>query len=123
MKYIKYFESSNFYTLKSDIDSPVKPFSNEECESIISMFNIPGKTLGNMGPSHYGIILQDKTWEACIKLYQSHDEWYYAVISDIEDHPNEQRLYSRFRVINSKVFKCDQWDGLIECIKKEFLTK
>jgi len=40
-------------------------------------------------------------------IHKSNDEWYYVVVSCVLDN-------------DEKTFKCDQFDGLLNCLKKEF---
>ena len=47
-------------------------------------------------------------WMPFISKYASNDEWYYI---------DKDRCYGENR---HTYYKCDQWDGLLNCLKKEF---
>ena len=113
MKYLKIFEEvgeklyweipeSEFYDDNSRLQFKTIVFSDDELISLKELSNkYHWKTFrDDRGGKRY-FIFRDNTQ---LKLHKSNDEWYYIYYTT--DHSKE--LY----------YKCDQFDGLIECVER-----
>jgi len=103
MKYIKLFEdlTDKYHDVSNlrDIDiSPIE-FSDKEGNLLKIGFS-------KSSPICYTLIDIDNGTE--LNVWKVDDEWYYV------------GYYRRYEIAQDRLYKCDQWDGLMDCLETEF---
>lgn len=126
LSYIKLFESADLYQktdmwIKSTPAGFNKPISEADRDKLISIFPVLRKPIEvekaytsrtklvykrPESRSEHGIGLRID-----VDILTDHDEWFYVRVI-IQRGINTIHLY----------FKCDQFDGLVECIKREVIS-
>lgn len=140
MKYIKIFENynENFYW-NEDVDSYEEwaiseYWTNRDCFSIYEKDQILKVVDCNMEKESSGvyksnyIIIEDfysslykKTYNSGYGFKNAHiykllDDYYYLIFERLEFNPNPENFLR-----NEFIYKCDQIEGLIQCIKDNLL--
>ena len=113
MKIRKVFEDmyDRFYPTNWEELNRCMYITEFESEKIIKVFN----RLNVIKTGSYYI--GSNTYRTSIRILKDIDEWYYVII--VYSSGSLPRNSSGF----NHYFKCDQWDGLIECIKMEIFMK
>ena len=113
MRYIKLFEDLNtdgYESIDDFWDSDIKNFK-------FNRITFNQKEIDKLTLMGFSIILLKKraifdssTLHGDISIYKSDDEWYYVCFIG----------FSQDGYITNLYYKCDQWDGLMSLLKKEY---
>jgi len=124
MKYLKIYEEYNeFYTeineseysrLATDVVDFDEKYPNRITNSVGSNFRVKllSPHVKDRETSLKSFYMMSNRISTAIIVYQLNDEYFRVKLAKIETDKTETRQPYRF-------FKCDQIDGLIECLKKE----
>lgn len=107
MKYLKLFEDIDLYK-EVDIDDAFLSHISFTQKEIDKLENFGFKTLGHGKPSKQYTLLRAYAI-GTIYLYKLEDEYYVL-----------RHVSTNIPVVGQKFYKCDQLDGLLDCLKKEF---
>ena len=144
MKIDKVFEYNKYYSRvvynpNEDIVNRNQQLINEsEINKILSIFpqfyKLKYTTYSIGGDIKYPLGKDEKykKWRE-IKVYIDDDEWYHLYIIDYRKdispyiidatHPaGGEHYYRKIKDYNREWYKCDQWDGLIQCIKDKVIV-
>jgi hypothetical protein len=123
MKYLKLFEDIGLYK-EVDIDDAFLSHISFTQKEIDKLENFGFKTLGHGKPEEYTgncelrklLFYPSKQYTllrayeiGMIYLYKLEDEYYVL-----------RYVSTNIPVVGQKFYKCDQLDGLLDCLKKEF---
>ena len=115
----KIFESVDFYekttSWKVEGQNSVRPISSTDRDRLVWIFPLrkPIETNGGR-TSRTKLIFKKGAGRIDIDILTDDDEWFYVRIIT---------KYDKYGSSVQEYFKCDQFDGLSECIKREVIEK
>jgi hypothetical protein len=119
MKYIKLFEdlsSDKYRDVSNSIDEILPIEFNDKEGNLLNKIGFNNHS--DDGPLCY--TNDNGEWDprnpsTFINIYKEEDEWYY-----VASYRRYEKENGYPAIYQDSLYKCDQWDGLIDCLKKEF---
>ena len=112
-RHIKLFEdlSSDKYRDVSNSIDEILPIEFNDKEG--NLLNKIG--FGRHSPLCYTLIDIDKGIDGELNVWKVYDEWYY-----VGYYRRYEKENGSLGLMQVRLYKCDQWDGLVDCLEKEF---
>jgi len=128
MKYIKLFEdlTDKYHDVSNlrDIDiSPIE-FSDKEGNLLKIGFSKSSPICYTLIDTEDALIdlnflgIDNKGIDGKLNVWKVYDEWYY--VGYYRRYEKENGSFGWEGLVQVKLYKCDQWDGLMDCLEKEF---
>ena len=126
MKYLRIFEKfEEFYTLVDHVPHGITYGSIPHQDQVRIINHFPSMCIINGSVIRYvvnDVCLYDRTDDLLsyteiskvdIKIYDAPDEWFFVCLRFVPKYGESKP---------QRIFKCDQWEGLIKCLREEVIN-
>jgi hypothetical protein len=113
MKYIKLFEdlTDKYHDVSNLRDIDISPIEFSDKEGNLLKIGFSKST-----PTCYTLIDIDNGGRGTeLNIWKVYDEWYY-----VGYYRRYEKENGSLGLVQVRLYKCDQWDGLMDCLEKEF---